>query len=99
MAAGIEERLDEELLPAIYATLSVSTETLRHELLGHHMERSGASIDDLDAAAEDLIQSAAKRSMAIGAAGGVGGAVAIPPEIVAQLVASLRLAQRLGVLY
>lgn len=101
LTAGIEERLDEELLPAIYATLSVSTQTLRDDLerLGHPLDPGNASIDDLDAAADDLVQSAAKKAMAIGAAGGFGGAVAIPPEVVAQLVGSLRLAQRLGVLY
>ncbi|MEE2752123.1 MAG: EcsC family protein [Myxococcota bacterium] len=101
LTAGLEERLDEELLPAIYATLSVSTQTLRDELerLGHAMEPSEASAYDLDAAADDLINASAKRSMAVGAVGGVGGIVAIPPEIMAQLVGSLRLAQRLAVLY
>ncbi len=101
LASGLEERLDEELLPAIYATLSVSTQTLRDELdrLGHPIDPTSASIYDIDAAADDVIGAAAKRSMAVGAVGGVGGVVAIPPEIVAQLVGSLRLAQRLSVLY
>ncbi len=56
LAAGLEERLDEDLLPAIYTTLSVSTETLRDELeqLGHPLDPESASMDDLDAAADDL---------------------------------------------
>ena len=99
IAKAIEERLDTELVPAVYATLSVPTEQIQREL-----EQGGQLGDrptpaDRDQAADVLIAGAARTATALGAVGGLGGAAALAPEILGQLIGSLRLAQRLAVVY
>lgn len=99
------ERLDEDLLPAVYAAASVPTEDIRawlresgltHVDLATGLRPALAEIDD---AAKTVVSSAKGRAATMGALGGLAGAVAIPPEILASLVQTLRLAQRLAVMY
>ena len=102
---GLSERLDEDLLPSLYTAASLSTDQVRHELMGlglvWHEPGSGREPpeEELEAAADELIRRAMSRAAVRGAVGGAGGAVAIPPEIAASVVQTLRLGQRLAVLY
>lgn len=102
---NLGERLDEELLPALYAAASAPTVEIRV-----WMEENGVvyvdretgrvpSTAELDEAAERLIGHARDRATMLGAASGLAGAVAVPPEVLASLVQTLRLAQRLAVLH
>ncbi len=99
IAKAIEERLDSDLVPAAYATLSVPTAQIRRELerVGHVGDRPTPA--DRDRAADALVAAAARTATALGAMGGLGGAAALAPEILGQLIGSLRLAQRLAVVY
>lgn len=98
-------KLDQELLPRIYAAIGLSTADVRSELselglpfydpvTGRHPDQS-----ELDQAAEKLIARASRAAAAGGAAAGFAGAVGVPPELAGALVSSLRLGQRLAVLY
>ncbi len=100
LAREMEDRLDTELLPLVYSTLSVSSKQIREELselgLGVLDE---AEVEDLDPLAAEIIARSVRRFSLVGAMGGLGGIATIPPEIIATLIASLRLCQRLEVLY
>jgi len=102
---ALGERLDEDLLPAIYTAASVPTADVRA-----WMRESGIPFVDTDAgaypspseledAARRVIVHARDRATAFGIASGFVGAVAIPPEVLASIVSTLRLAQRLAVLH
>lgn len=101
----LTERLDEGALPTLYEAASVSTAEVRAEL-----EQRGLPFTDpqtgrlpskgeLDLAAEELIRRAGRSAVLRGAAGSFGGLATLGPDAVAALVQSLRLAQRLAVLY
>lgn len=102
---ALGQRLDEDLLPSVYAAASAPTAAtrawLRESGLAFRDPETGSypPADELARAAERVIRQARGRSTAMGVAGGLGGAVAIPPEVLAQLVHTLRLAQRLAVIY
>ncbi len=102
---ALGERLDEDLLPAVYMAASVPTADVRA-----WMRESGiAFVDaeagvypsqaDLDEAARRVVRQTRDRATAFGVASGLLGAVAIPPEVLASIVSTLRLAQRLAVLH
>ena len=98
-------RVDEELLPRLYQSIGLRTADIRAELkaeyLAYHDPEAGQhpSQDELDAAAEEVIARAARTATVGGALAGFAGAAAIPPELGAALVQTLRLAQRLAVIY
>lgn len=102
---ALGERLDEDLLPAVYEAASVPTAEIRRQFreaaLPHLDPEAGLrpEASELDAAADRIITGARGRAAALGAVGGLAGAFAIPPEVLASLVQTLRLAQRLAVLY
>lgn len=102
---NLSERVDEDLIPSVYKAASVSTEQVHDELrragLDWYDPQAGRtpSAEVLDTAADQLIRRSVRSAMVRGAVGGAGGALAIPPEIAASLVQTLRLAQRLAVLY
>ncbi len=93
------------MLPAIYNAASVSSAEIREELdalgLPFHDPRTGRSHHraELDDAALTLINRAARKATVRGAAGTFGGLITTAPEAVAAMVQTLRLAQRLAVLY
>jgi hypothetical protein len=99
------DRVDEDLLPTLYAAASVRTADVRAELTeqgvlwsdpvtGRHPTPA-----ELDAAAQTLIERAARAATVRGAVAGAAGLAAVPPELVAAVVQTLRLSQRLAVLY
>lgn len=105
LLSALGERLDEDLLPAVYTAASVPTSDVRA-----WMRDTGIVFVDPDAgvyphhtdlhdAAHRVVRHTRDRATMIGVAGGFLGAVAIPPEVLASLVSTLRLAQRLAVLH
>jgi hypothetical protein len=102
---SLSERLDEDLLPALYAAASVPTAEvrawMRTEGIPFVDSEAGAypSAPELEDAAARVVAHSRDRATALGVAGGLLGAIAIPPEVLASLVSTLRLAQRLAVLH
>jgi hypothetical protein len=99
--AEIETRFDKDLLPAITARLRIPTEEIRHEIGRRGLPIHGNEIplDTLDGSADALGRKTARKAMAVGAAGSVGGLVTMTPELAAGLIQHLRHAQRLAVVY
>ena len=105
LAEALGTRLDADLLPRIYAIAGVSTAQIRDEL-----RASGLSFVDVNSdSAPDTIELArsahlvarrsSRQAAVVGVVGGVAGIASIPPELAASLVLSLRLGQRLAVVY
>lgn len=98
-------RADEDLLPSLVAAASVTPADVRRELseagLAWHDPAAGMepSREQLGVTAQRLMRRSSRRATLRGALGGMVGAAAIPPEVLAALVQSLRLAQRLAVVY
>lgn len=103
--ANLSERLDEDLLPTLYQVASLSTERVRQDLktaglVWHDPDAEQIPTEEeLNHSAEVLITRSLRTASLRGAIGGAGGALAIPPEILVSLAQTLRLAQRLAVLY
>lgn len=105
IASAVGDRLDAELLPTLYERASVPTAEIRAELRAagiHFCDPDCGENPDAIALAEAarmVASSATRTATAMGIAGGFVGVFAIPPEMVAQLIQSLRTAQRLAVVY
>lgn len=99
----VADRMDAELLKALYERASLRTADIRRELDEAGLPRADADLavplEELDRSARTLIDRAERAAFLRGAVGGLGGALTIPPEILAALVQALRLAQRLAVVY
>jgi hypothetical protein len=102
---ALGERLDEDLLPAVYAAASIPTADVRAWMrdtgIPYLDPDTGTwpSSADMDEGARRIVAHTRDRATALGVAGGFVGAVAIPPEVLATIVSMLRLAQRLAVLH
>lgn len=98
-------RLDEDLLPGLYAITSLTTAGVQRELKEAELPFCDPISGDfppeeeLEAAAEAIVHRAVNRASVRGAIGGMGGALAIPPEVAFALIQTVRMAQRLAVLY
>ncbi len=105
LAEGVGARVDEDLLPAIYAAASVPTTQVREELraagLAFADAEAGLRPDDtaLRRSVDHVVRSAQFRAGAMGAVTGLAGVAAVPPEMVAAMVNTLRLGQRLAVIH
>ncbi len=105
IGAGIEARLETDLLPALYAATALETAQIRSSLSEQDLpyldpaRASQPALEDLALAAEILVAQARKEAMGIGAAGGIAGAVGAPPEAMAAIIHCMRLGQKLCVLY
>jgi len=101
----MQDRLDEDVLPALFAAVSVETDQIRAELQAAELPytdpetQTWPTLRELDAAAQGLIDRAISRSTVTGAVSGAAGAAGVPPEVVASMLQDIRLAQRLSVLY
>lgn len=101
----LRERLDGDLLPSLYASISVPTEVVRASFRAEGIAfidgRTGQWPDAaaLDDAVARVIAHARRRGVGLGVVSGLIGAVAVPPEFLARLVLALRLGQRLCVVY
>lgn len=102
---NLGERLDAELLPALYEAVALRTADIRHELteagLAFWDPATGREPEpgQLEEAARTQVARAARNAAAGGALAGFAGAIALPPELAGALVQTLRLAQRLAVIY
>ena len=106
LRAIIQDRLDQDLLPSLYAACSLRTSEILTEFAARSIvfsdwrtDQPRPGLSTLDDSAKLLIDQAKVRAGVIGAAGGIGGAVGVAPEVLASLVHTLRMAQRLGVIY
>ena len=101
----ITDQIDTDLLASIYAAASLSPAEIRASF-----ERDGIpyldpatgrapALEEVEEAAARVIRQSGGRAAVIGAAAAVGGAAALPPEVAAGIVHTLRLAQRLAVLF
>jgi hypothetical protein len=105
LAELLADRLDADLVPLLYTAASVSPSQIRSEF-----EEDGIPYLDPDTgrnppqaelilAAERVIRDSRNQATALAAAAGLAGAVAVPPEVLANMIQMLRLAQRLSVLF
>lgn len=99
------ERADRAIALMGYHSVSVPTEGFRAWLRRRRLpfvdplESRVSSLYDLDHTAGLVIHRSARAVGAVGAAAGLGGVATIPSEWVAANVASLRMAQRLCIVY
>lgn len=98
------ERVDVRLLPNLYAAVSVPTEPVRQQL--RRMRKpfldpanESPPPSEVDRTAQWLITQSASRSTFVAGVAGLGGAASVPPETIATLIAAVRLAQRLTIVY
>lgn len=102
---NLTERLDEDLLPGLYGITSLTTATVQREFRASEIPFTDPingtfpPEEELEAGADAVINRAVSRASMRGAIGGFGGAIAIPPEVALALVQTVRMAQRLAVLY
>lgn len=102
---GLADRLDDGLLPALYEAASLSPDQVRRQLQDRGLAYADARAGqhprpaELEESARRLIRGSARFASLRGAVGAFGGMGSLPPETVAALVQTLRLAQRLAVVY
>jgi hypothetical protein len=98
-------RVDEDLPPAFIKRISVALDdyqlSLRQAGLLYDVPNSShrPSAADLDRSATHAISESVRSAGMIGAAGGLAGALSLPPEALARVIQSFRLAQRLVIIY
>ncbi len=102
---NLSERLDEDLIPLLYESASVPTPVIRGELeadgLAFFDPRRGPSpsLQELRRSAERVVSLSSRTAAIRGAMAGSMGLFAIPPEVAAAFVQTLRMGQRLVVLF
>jgi len=101
LRSEFETRFDLDVLPKIYARLSVPTETIQAEIRkmkGHFFE-AGVGFEERNECANMLARQTARKAMLVGGVASAGGLLLLSPELAASLIQQLRHAQRLGVVY
>lgn len=98
-------QLDKDVLPRLYQLAGLRTDAIRTELDGLGVPyfdpatgRSPGAME-LEAAAMVVAVRAVRAGTLTGGVAGFAGVFAVPPELVASLVQTLRLGQRLAVVY
>jgi len=99
--ADLLRRLEEAVRAEDYEAAASIRDELRANNLPWHQPDANQypTEEELLAAAHVLIRRALRTASVRGAVGGAGGAFAIPPEVALAMVQTLRLGQRLAVLY
>jgi hypothetical protein len=110
--AGFRERLgdglrqvDASLVAAVHAGISVDADKVRSWLRGAQRpfvdpdHKALPSSHELERTAHWVIEQSRFKLALLGGVAGVAGAVSVPPEALASTLASLRLAQRLSIVY
>lgn len=98
---------DAAALPALYAAVSVPADTTRAWLRDRGLPFLDPALGtvgqprlaDVDRTADHVIAQSQARAAGVGAVGGVAGWLALAPEVAAWVLGSLRMAQRLAVVY
>jgi hypothetical protein len=106
IVGAVTDRIDADLLPALYAAASITTSDIRAEFeeqgisyLEPGAQGSVVSLSDLELAAIRVVRQTRSSATVVAAVSGLVGPLAVPPEVLASLVQILRLAQRLAVLF
>ncbi len=105
IAEALGQRFDAELIPSLYAAASVPTAQVHDELRagGYAFVDEVAGVvpeaDELARTVAFLARQSTRQATALGVVSGAAGLFALAPEVVAGGVATLRLAQRLAVVY
>lgn len=105
LARAMGDRVDAELIPALYERVSVPTAQIREELRAQSLPFQDVEagqvheLDDLVESARKLVRSGAWKSAGLGALSGALGPLAVPPELAATAAHHLRMAQRLAVVF
>ena len=98
-------RVDEDLPPYVLSAMSIDVAEYREALHQSgqsfiHVSNSPApSLESLNKAAQKAIKRSARKASIVGAAGGIAGFLGVPPEVAARIIQSVRLAQRLAIIY
>ena len=98
-------RLDEDLPPYVVRSMSVDVEAFQSTLRASgdvFIDRTlnqYPSLSALEKTAAFAIRSSSRKASLVGAASGIAGFFGVPPEAAARLVQSVRLAQRLAIIY
>lgn len=98
------ERADADVVAGLYHAVSIDPDRVRRQLrtAGRpYADPAGPSpsLGELDATARWVVSQARFKTSALGGFAGLAGAASVPPEIAAQGIALVRLAQRLAVVY
>jgi len=105
IAEALGQRLDADLIPALYAAASVPVPVLRAELRAAgqaFVDPEAGQVPEADELARTIawvVKSSSRTAAAIGAVGGAGGLLSVAPELAASAVSVLRLAQRLALVH
>ncbi|MCB9678854.1 MAG: hypothetical protein H6737_27380 [Alphaproteobacteria bacterium] len=97
-------KADGDLMSGGYHAISVDPERVRRQLrtAGRPFVQPGGAappLDELDASARWVVEQARLKATALSGFAGLAGAPSIPPEIAARGIATVRLAQRLAIVY
>lgn len=104
-AVDLGEKLDSEVLPALYNAASLKGEVIRAELRSQGLDHWDPGSDNLptrsamERTCELLVRRASRLAGLRGAAGSFGGFLTLAPDMGLALVQTLRLAQRLAVVW
>lgn len=98
------ERADEQLPAGFYTAISVPPERVRDRLRKNRRaffdpDAPTPELRDVDETARWVVEQSSLRAASLGGFAGVGGAISVPPEALASAIATLRLAQRLAIVY
>ena len=105
MLTDMMSRVDDRLVAGWVRALSVQTERERRRLRTAHRpfmdptRPERPSLTELDHTAHWIIEQSRFGAAALGGFAGLAGFASVPPEILASVVAVLRLAQRLALVY
>ncbi|MSQ04048.1 MAG: hypothetical protein EXR71_19535 [Myxococcales bacterium] len=105
IAEAFGQRLDADLIPALYAAASVPTHEIRDELRasGHAFVDEATGVfpepDELARTVAWVTRTSTRRALVLGVAAGAVGFAAVAPAVLASATSSLRLAQRLAVVH
>lgn len=98
-------RVDEELPPALYRSLSVRPDEYRKALTTEGLcwvgqeDATAVNLKALDRSAQAAIAASTRSAGLVGAAGSFAGLFGVPPEAAARVIHSTRLAQRLAIIF
>jgi hypothetical protein len=103
--AELVDRADGRVVESLYVAVSVPTERVRTQLRqwGHPFIdpklAEPPEMAELERTAEWVIHQASSTQTALGGFAGLAGAASVPPEVLATTIHTLRLAQRLAIIY
>jgi hypothetical protein len=103
-AVRTARQADESAIHAVYRAITVSVEGTRERLRGRgwlFLDPACAAPTSVDVrfTAERVVTKSVAKATAVAGFAGLGGILSVPPEVAAEVVALVRLAQRLAIVY